>query len=114
MSTDTVQSVGLALAGDAIDLQIQVSELQLQLDAKKEELRTFANGRKLNLEVEGKGRVDVTEPRDGSEQIKFVIDEERVAAVPGLKAMLVEKGVAKEEKKQIPPAKASVRIKPNV
>lgn len=111
--TTAVESVGQELASDALDLQVEMEALQARLDAKKEELREFANGSKLNIEVAGKGRVDITEPRDGSEKITFVIDEERVAQVEGLKAMLVEKGVAKEEKKQIPPAKASVRIKPN-
>jgi len=111
--TTTVEGIGQELAAEAIDLQIALNEAQERLDAKKEELRKLANGMKMNIEVAGKGRVDVTEPREGSEQIKFVIDEERVGQVPGLKAMLVEKGVAKEEKKQIPPAVASVRIKPN-
>jgi len=111
--TTTIENVGQELADSALDLHIEMAELQERLDAKKEELRTFANGSKLNIEVPGKGRVDVTEPREGSEKITFVIDEERVGQVTGLKAMLIEKGVAKEEKKQISPAKASVKIKPN-
>jgi hypothetical protein len=112
--TTTVDNIGQELASAALDLQTEMEELQTRLEAKKEELRDLANGQKLNIEVAGKGRVDVTEPRDGSEIVKFVIDEERVAQVTGLRAMLVEKGVAKEETKQVPPAKASVRIKPNV
>ncbi len=111
--TTTIENVGQELADSALDLHIEMAELQERLNAKKEELRTFANGSKLNIEVPGKGRVDVTEPREGSEKITFVIDEERVGQVTGLKAMLIEKGVAKEEKKQISPAKASVKIKPN-
>jgi len=109
-----VQTVGQELAKAALSLQVQVAGLQIELDVKKEELREFANGKKLNIIIEGLGKIDVTEPRAGSEKTILTIDEKRVLEVDGLKDMLVKKGVAKEEIKKTPPAKASVRIKPNV
>ena len=102
------------LAEAALRLQIKVDEAQAELDEKKEELRKLANGGKLRIVVEGLGKVDITEPRKGSEKIVLTIDEEKIAKVERLKDLLIKKGVAKEEVKQTSPAKASVKITPNV
>jgi len=113
MST-AVTDIGQDLAKEALELQIQSQELADKLDAKKEELRDLANGKKMNITVEGLGKIDVTEPRQGSEKVVLTFDEERLKTVPELRQKLLDKGVAKEEVKKTPPARASVRIKPNV
>ena len=129
------------LAREAIGLQIELDEISDRLNEKKEELRDLANGKTMNIIVEGLGKVDVTEPRAGTDKVTFTFDEDKLTKIPDLRKKLVEKGVAKEvlviddeklgkipelkqkllekgvmaEKiKKISAAKASVRIKPNV
>jgi len=114
MSAGTITDVAQTLAEEALDINAELTALQDKLETKKLELRELANGSKLNIEVPGKGRIDVSSPRQGSERIVFVIDENRVAESPGLKELLVERGVAKEEKKVTAPAQASVKIKNNI
>ena len=106
--------LGQDLAKAALDLQVKSVELAAELDAKKEELRDLANGKKMHIVVEGLGKVDITEPRDGSEKVVMIFDEERLKGMPELRAKLIEKGVAKEDVKKTAPARASVRLKPNV
>jgi hypothetical protein len=127
------------LAKEALQLQAEVDELTSRLDAKKEELRELANGKKLNIVVGGVGKIDITEPRSGGTKVVFnfnedkiseimrkklleaeiakevlVINEEKLGKAPALKDKLVEKGVVREEIKKVSAAKASVRIKLNV
>ena len=127
------------LAREALELQAKFNEASEQLEAKKEELRVLANGRILNIVVEGTGKVDITAPRAGSEKAVLSFNEDRVtdvlrkklvesgvakevlvindkklAKIPDLQQKLVEKGVLEEEIKKVSAAKASVRIKPNV
>lgn len=129
------------LARTALELQIQYDKISEQLEAKKEELRVLANGRILNIVVEGVGKVDITAPRAGSEKVTFtfnedklaqaqelraklletglakevlVINEEKLEKSPAIRQKLIEKGVMAEEVKKVSAAKASVRIKPNV
>ena len=109
-----VAEVGQDLAKEALDLQVKVNELAKALDEKKEELREFANGKKMNITVEGVGKIDITEPREGSETPILIFDEERLAVLPELRQKLIDKGVAKEDVRKVAPARASVRIKPNV
>ena len=114
MAKKTIVDVSHELAKEALELQVEVNKLSKLLDGKKEELRHFANGKKLNIAIEGIGKVDITEPREGSEVLVLTFDEEKLKAVPELKAKLIQKGIAKEEIKKISGAKASVRITPNV
>ena len=129
------------LAKEALQLQLELDKITEKLDEKKEELRSLANGKKLNIVVEGVGKVDVTEPRAGSDKVVLSFDEDKLGKVPELRKKLVESGVAKEvlvindekldkipalkvkllekgvmteEIKKVSAAKASVRIKPNV
>lgn len=129
------------LAKEALQLQSQMDELTKELNEKKDELRSLANGKKLNIVVEGIGKVDITEPRAGSDKVTFSFDEDKLGKVPELrkklvdvgiakevlvindeklakaatlKVKLLEKGVMTEETKKVSAAKASVRIKPNV
>ena len=114
MATSTVTNVAQELAREALELQVRANELVARLDEKKEELRSLANGKKLNVVVEGLGKIDVTEPRAGSESVVLVVNEEKLNETPELRAKLIQKGIAKEEVKKTPAAKASVRITPNV
>ena len=129
------------LAREAISLQVELNKISDRLDEKKEELRDLANGKIMNIIIEGLGKVDVTEPRAGADKVTFTFDEDKLTEIPNLRKKLVEKGVAKEvlviddeklgkipelkqkllekgvmaEKiKKVSAAKASVRIKPNV
>lgn len=102
------------LARELLEIQSQINVLTVQLDAKKDEMREIANGNKMVTTVEGVGIVSVTAPREGSEKLIIVLDEDRLTSVPDLKAKLMEKAIIKEEIKKSPPAKASVTIKLNV
>lgn len=114
MATSTVTNVAQELAREALELQVQANELAARLDEKKEELRNLANGKKMNIVVEGLGKVDVIEPREGSESVVLVFNEEKLNESPELRAKLIQKGIAKEEVKKQSAARASVRITPNV
>lgn len=102
------------VATQALELQKQIDGLTKQLNEKKEELRDIANGNKLEVTIEGLGKINVSTPRSGSEKVVLTFDEKRLAAIPELKSKLIEKGIAKEEIRKTPDAKASVTIKPNV
>ena len=102
------------LASEAIILQTELNAIKAKLEAKKQQLRVFAVGERLSIDVPNLGNVSITAPREASESIKLIIDEDRVNQVDGLKKMLIDKGVAREETKIIAAAKASVRIKPNI
>lgn len=102
------------LARHALELQAEILRLQSQLNEDKDGLRAAANGNKLELTIEGVGEVRVSKPREGSEKIVLTLDEDRLNQVPELRGKLLETGVAKEEVKKTPAAKASVTIKPNV
>lgn len=102
------------IATQALNLQAQINELTSKLNDKKDELRDIANDNKMEIVVDGIGKVNVSTPRAGGERIVLTFDEKRLAQIPELKSKLIEKGVAKEEVKKIPAAKASVTIKPNV
>lgn len=102
------------VATQALELQKQINELANQLNDKKDELRDIANGNKIEITIEGLGKVNVSSPREGSEKVVLTFDEDRLKQIPELKAKLLEKGIAKEEIKKTPAAKASVTIKPNV
>lgn len=111
---EKVELVKVEIALSALTLQRQINGLMEQLDQKKEELREIANGNKLEIVVQNVGIVNVSTPRDGSEEVVLRIDEEKLKSSPDLKAKLISSGIAKEEIKKISPAKASVTIKPNV
>ena len=102
------------VATEALELQRQVDKLLGELEAKKDELREIANGNKLEIVIEGLGKINVSTPREGSEKVILTVNEERLSKSPELKAKLIEAGVAKEELKKVAPARASVTIKPNV
>lgn len=102
------------LARGTLELFIQIEDLKKQLETRKDELRDLANGNKLEVSVQGLGLINVSTPRSGSEAIVLVFDEGQLNKIPELRAKLIEKGVAKEEIKKTPAAKASVTIKPNV
>ena len=102
------------LAKLVLELHAQVTKLQEELDTKKDELREIADGKKLNIVVDGVGKINISEPRRGSEKVVLKIDEDVLSKVVGLKESLVKKGVVKEEIKITAPAKASVSISCNV
>lgn len=102
------------VAAEALELQKKIDGLSKQLEEKKEELRDIANGNKIEIVIEGLGKVNVSSPREGSEKVILTFNEERLQKSPELKAKLIEAGVAKEEIKKIAAARASVTIKPNV
>ncbi len=114
MATTSPTSTREDHAHRALELFIQISELQTRLETEKDALRDAANGNKLEIVVSGLGKVNVTSPRSGSEATVLMFDEERLNQNPALRAKLIEKGIAKEEIKKVPPAKASVTVKPNV
>lgn len=109
-----LDAVGTQLATEALQLQIDVRQLTTQLEAKKDELRQYANGNKLEIVVADLGKVHISTPRQGSEKVVLVFDEERIRTVPELRQMMLDKGIAKEEIKKTPAARASVTIEPNV
>lgn len=110
----TTTDVREIVATQALELQKQIDHLSKQLEEKKEELRDIANGNKMELVIEGLGKVNVSTPREGSEKVILTVNEERLKKSPELKAKLIEVGIAKEEIKKTAPARASVTIKPNV
>jgi len=114
MATSSVTNVAQELAREALELQVQANGLAARLDEKKEELLSLANDKKMNILVEGLGKVDITEPREGSESVVLVFNEEKLNESPELRAKLIQKGIAKEEVKKQSAARASVRITPNV
>ncbi len=95
------------VAANALTIKAQVDELTKGLDACKEQLRQLANGELLELVVEGKGKVLVTKPRDGSEKIVLEVNETKLNASKDLKAKLLEKGVLKQTIKTVGAAKAN-------
>ena len=107
---DTEQDVARA----ALELQVKMDELKRQLDARKQELRDLANGRKKEIVVEGVGKVSVSEPFAGKEAPVLVFDEDKLNQAPDLRKKLLDKGVAREEVKKVPAAVAKVTIRPNV
>lgn len=102
------------LARTALDLYIKIAKFEKELDGYKDELRSLANGNKLDIEISGLGSIIVGSPRVGSESIVLVFDESKLDKASELRAKLIAKGIAKEEVKKVSPAKASVTIKPNV
>jgi len=114
MIVTTITDVNSELAESALNIQNQINKLNKELDAKKEELRTIANGNKMEIIVPEIGKVTVSSPRDGSERTVMVFNEERLKESPVLRKKLLDKNIIKEEIKKVSPAKASVSIKPNV
>lgn len=108
--TDTIKGV----ATEALDLKVQIDALNKELDARKEQLRQFANKDLLEITVDGKGKVRVSKPRDGSEEQVLVVNEAKLNSVPELKTKLLEKGVIQKTTKKVAAAKASVTVEPNV
>jgi len=104
------------VAAEALELQKAINGLLADLEEKKTQLRTIADGNPLKIVVPGSGEVSVSRPRKGGEKtgtrIKLVVD--RLNLVPELKNRLLEKGVLVEEDTISTPAAASVAIKPNV
>lgn len=112
--TTTIEATEQEVARAALDLQARMNELKTELDARKEELRGLANGKKKEIVVEGIGKINVSAPFEGSETPILVFDEERLNQIPELRAKLIDKGVAKEDVKKVPATAAKVTIKPNV
>lgn len=131
----------IEVARKALELHIECSRITEQLEKKKDELRQLAGGKKLNIVVDGLGKIDVTEPRAGSVEpivsiaeeklLKspelrqrlisigiakevLVVDHAKLGEMPELKQKLMDKGIVCEEMKKVSAAKASVRIQPNV
>lgn len=102
------------VARSAIELQIQLDNIQKKLNEQKEELRSMANGHKKEIIVEGVGKVNISTPFGGKESKILIFNEEKLDKFPELKSKLIEKGVAKEELKKTPASVAKVTIKPNV
>jgi hypothetical protein len=102
------------LACLALSTQAEMNALKIKLDAVKAELRTFANGSKKEIQVEGHGKINVSAPFGGSETPILVFDEERLNQSPDLRKKLIEKGIAKEDIKKVAATKAKVTIKPNI
>ncbi len=102
------------IAERAIDLSVKIAELTKDLEKYKEQLREFANGNTLELVVDGKGKVNVTRPRSGSESVVLEFNKDKLEKFPELRAKLLEKGVCEEKVKKVSPAAASVNIKANV
>lgn len=104
------------IAAEAIELQRTINGLVADLDVKKDQLRTIANGDILKLTVPNMGTVSVTRPREGGvktgTRIKF--NEDRLSLIPELKQKLLDKGIIVEEDIISTAAVASVTIKPNV
>lgn len=109
-----ITSAILDAATDALDLKLRIDKLTVDLNERKEQLRKFAADEKLEVIVEGKGKVSVSKPREGKEEFVLVVDAEKLKLVPDLKSKLMGKGVIKEELKKFPAAKASVTVEPNV
>lgn len=114
MADSSVQGIGQELAREALEIEKELQKITEQLEAKKQDLRDFANGKKLRITVEGVGLVDITEPRKASEKVVLVLDDKKLQEAPELRAKLLQKGVAKETVQKTPAMKASVRLKLNV
>ena len=104
------------VATEALEIQKSVNELTAQLEEKKVQLRSVANGEILKIVVPGCGEVSVSRPRTGGQKTgtRVKLNEERLNLVPDLKKRLLEKGVIVEEDIISTSAAASVSIKPNV
>lgn len=131
------------VAKEALELRIEADRINRRLEWKKEELRKFADGDKLQVEISGLGVINVTQPRIGTQKIELNINEDKLAKIPELrqklidlgiaketvvvvvdkykleesvvlKRKLIEKGIVQEEIKMVSAAKAAVQIKLNV
>ena len=102
------------LALDALNAYMKFVKIEDELDSKKQKLRELANGESLRIEVDNVGSVLVMTPKLRSTKKVLSINEEKLAKVPELRAMLISKGVITEETKVIPSAKAAVKISPMV
>ena len=85
----------IAVATEALHLQIQLTKITADLEISKEKLREIADNKTLHLIVENLGKIDVTIPRIGGQKTTISINEKKTIP-PELRKKLIETGVAKE------------------
>lgn len=85
----------IAVATEALHLQIQLTKITADLEVSKEKLREIADNKTLHLIVENLGKIDVTIPRIGGQKTTISINEKKTIP-PELRKKLIETGVAKE------------------
>lgn len=85
----------IAVATEALHLQIQLTKITADLETSKEKLREIADNKTLHLVVENLGKIDVTIPRIGGQKTTISINEKKTIP-PELRKKLIETGVAKE------------------
>jgi len=102
-----------SLAKEMIELQNKIDEIKKPLDEKKDIFRTLAEGKTLDITVEGFGKVAISKPREESTKQIVEIIQEKVEKHPELRALMLSKGIIKEIIQRTPAAKASITIKSN-